>query len=158
MARWRIEPAACALALPLCPIRSFSRCFSGSALALGIGFLVGVERGWKHRDAPEGTRAAGAPHARHYRPDGRHCSGASARGRPDRLCRADCSLAGALIAFKVRESQRDNDVSVTGTIAALLVFALGVYAMLGDLRVAAAVGRGAGGVARLQAGAARLAR
>ncbi len=33
--------------------------FQRLAMALGIGFLVGVERGWKHRDAPDGTRAAG---------------------------------------------------------------------------------------------------
>ena len=33
--------------------------FQRLAMALGIGFLVGVERGWKHRDAPEGARAAG---------------------------------------------------------------------------------------------------
>jgi uncharacterized membrane protein (DUF4010 family) len=44
------------------------------------------------------------------------------------------------VTFKVRESQRDDDLSVTGTIAGLLVFALGAYAMWGDLRIAAAVG------------------
>lgn len=33
--------------------------FQRLAVALGIGFLIGVERGWKHRDAPDGTRAAG---------------------------------------------------------------------------------------------------
>ena len=38
------------------------------------------------------------------------------------------AFAAALIAFKLRESRRDNDLSVTGTIAALLVFALGAYA------------------------------
>lgn len=40
----------------------------------------------------------------------------------------------------MRESLKDDDISVTGTIAGLLVYALGVYAMWGDLRVAAAVG------------------
>lgn len=33
--------------------------FQRLGMALGIGFLVGVERGWKHRDAPDGARAAG---------------------------------------------------------------------------------------------------
>ena len=42
------------------------------------------------------------------------------------------------LAFKLRETEGDDDVSVTGTIAGLLVFALGVYCVLGDLRVAAA--------------------
>ena len=33
--------------------------FQRLAMALGLGLLLGVERGWRHRDAPEGTRAAG---------------------------------------------------------------------------------------------------
>jgi hypothetical protein len=33
--------------------------FQRLGLALGIGFLVGVEREWKHRETPEGQRAAG---------------------------------------------------------------------------------------------------
>jgi uncharacterized membrane protein YhiD involved in acid resistance len=28
-------------------------------LALAIGLLVGLERGWRERDAPEGSRTAG---------------------------------------------------------------------------------------------------
>lgn len=114
--------------------------FSRLAVALGIGFLVGVERGWRHRDAPDGSRAAGLrthavigltggfvglmlPHIGHLG-----------------FAALTLAFAAAFIVFKVRESQRDNDLSVTGTIAGLLVYALGVYAMWGDLRVAAAVG------------------
>lgn len=114
--------------------------FQRLAMALGVGFLVGVERGWKHRDAPEGARAAGLrTHAVIGLTGG--VTGAllgfvGAIG----FAAMTLALSAALIAFKLRESERDNDVSVTGTIAALLVYALGVYAMLGDLRVAAAVG------------------
>lgn len=114
--------------------------FQRLAMALGIGFLVGVERGWRHRDAPEGTRAAGLrTHA--------------VLGLTGGIVGALLPMAGevgfaalvlvigaAFIVFKVRESQRDNDLSVTGTIAGLLVFALGVYSMWGDLRIAAAAG------------------
>jgi uncharacterized membrane protein (DUF4010 family) len=50
------------------------------------------------------------------------------------------AFAAAFVTFKVLESQHDQDLSVTGTIAGLLVFALGVYAMRGNLAVAAAVG------------------
>jgi uncharacterized membrane protein (DUF4010 family) len=50
------------------------------------------------------------------------------------------SFAAAFITFKIRESLKDDDISVTGTIAGLLVYALGAYAMWGDLRIAAAVG------------------
>ncbi|GAM99249.1 mgtC family [alpha proteobacterium U9-1i] len=114
--------------------------FQRLAMALGIGFLVGVERGWKHRDAPDGARAAGL---RTHAVIGL-TGGVAGALLPfvGGLGFATISVAvsAALIAFKLRESERDDDVSVTGTIAGLLVYALGVYAMVGDLRVAAAVG------------------
>src|SRR5436190_1816561 len=43
-------------------------------------------------------------------------------------------------AFKLQEARHDNDFSVTGVIAALVVFALGGLAVLGDLTAAAASG------------------
>jgi uncharacterized membrane protein (DUF4010 family) len=114
--------------------------FQRLAMALGIGFLVGVERGWKHRDAPEGTRAAGLrTHAVIGLMGGATGALMPTVGQLGFLA-LTLAFAAAFIAFKVRESLRDNDVSVTGTIAGLLVFALGVYAMWGDLRIAAAVG------------------
>ncbi len=114
--------------------------FQRLAMALGIGFLVGVERGWKHRDAPEGTRAAGLrTHAVIGLMGGMTGAMLPAVGALGFLA-LTLAFAGAFITFKVRESLRDNDVSVTGTIAGLLVFALGAYAMWGDLRIAAAVG------------------
>ncbi|ANP47855.1 MgtC/SapB family protein [Candidatus Viadribacter manganicus] len=114
--------------------------FQRLAMALGIGFLVGIERGWKNRDAPDGTRAAGLrTHAVIGLLGGVTGSLLPTVG-PTGFAALTLAFAAAFITFKVRESQRDNDLSVTGTIAGLLVFALGVYAMLGDLRVAAAVG------------------
>ncbi|MBC7769441.1 MAG: MgtC/SapB family protein [Phycisphaerales bacterium] len=114
--------------------------FQRLAMALGIGFLVGVERGWQHREAPEGSRAAGL---RTYAVIGL-MGGVSGAMLPAigqiGFAALALAFAGAFVTFKVRESQRDNDISVTGTIAGLLVFALGAYAMWGDLRVAAAVG------------------
>lgn len=114
--------------------------FQRLAMALGIGFLVGIERGWKHREAPEGTRAAGL---RTHAAIGL-MGGISAALLPwiGHLGFAALALAfaAAFIVFKVRESQHDQDLSVTGTIAGLLVYALGAYAMLGDLVIAAAVG------------------
>lgn len=114
--------------------------FQRLAMALGVGFLVGVERGWKHRDAPEGARAAGLR---------THAVIGLTGGVAGALlpfigglgfAAITLAIAGAIVAFKLRESERDDDVSVTGTIAALLVYALGVHAMVGDLRVTAAVG------------------
>ncbi|HRP11960.1 MAG TPA: MgtC/SapB family protein, partial [Terricaulis sp.] len=114
--------------------------FSRLAMALGIGFLVGVERGWRHRDAPDGARAAGLrTHAVIGLSGGFVGLMLPAIGQLG-FAALTLAFAAAFITFKVRESQHDQDLSVTGTIAGLLVYALGVYAMWGDLRVAAAVG------------------
>lgn len=126
----------------LMPDVFFLDMFQRLGMALGIGFLVGVERGWKHRDAEEGTRAAGL---RTHAVIGLLGGVAGMIG----LLMGELAL-GALtlafiapfLAFKLREANVDKDVSVTGTIAGLLVYALGVYAVLGDLRIAAAVGVG----------------
>ena len=33
--------------------------FSGLAVAVGLGLLIGIERGWRQRNAAAGTRIAG---------------------------------------------------------------------------------------------------
>lgn len=114
--------------------------FQRLAMALGIGFMIGIERGWRHREAPEGSRAAGLrTHAVIGLAGGVAGAMLPALGQIG-FAALTLAFAAAFIIFKVRESQHDNDLSVTGTIAGLLVFALGAYAMWGDLRVAAAVG------------------
>jgi uncharacterized membrane protein (DUF4010 family) len=114
--------------------------FQRLGMALAIGFLVGVERGWKHREADEGARAAGLrTHA--------------VIGLLGGICGAISLVAGALVlaaltlafiapfmAFKLREADRDQDISATGALAGLLVFALGLYCVIGDIWVAAAAG------------------
>ncbi|MGE0595457.1 MAG: MgtC/SapB family protein [Hyphomonadaceae bacterium] len=114
--------------------------FQRLGLALGIGFLIGVEREWTHRDVPEGGRAAGVrTHAIIGLTGGVSAAMLPAIGELGFAALA-LGYAAALIVFKVRESLADGDLSVTGTIAALLVYMLGAYAVLGDLRVAAAAG------------------
>lgn len=110
------------------------------AMGLGLGFLVGVERGFRHRDTPEGSRAAGLrTHAVIGLLGG--VSGALLPTiGPIGFAALTLAFAAALIVFKVRESLVDNDLSVTGTLAALLLYALAAYAMSGDLRVVAASG------------------
>jgi uncharacterized membrane protein (DUF4010 family) len=110
------------------------------AMAVALGFLLGVERGWRHRDAPEGSRAAGLrTHAIIGLLGGISGALLPAIG-PVGFAALTLAFAAALIAFKLMESQRDKDVSATGTFAALAVFALGAYCLHGDLRIAAAVG------------------
>lgn len=109
-------------------------------VALAIGFLVGVERGWRHRDAADGSRAAGL---RTHALIGLF-GGLAGLLRPLAGEWAFVALtlcfAAAFVMFKLRESESDKDISVTGTVAGLMVFALGAYAVLGDMRIAAAAG------------------
>lgn len=114
--------------------------FQRLAMALGVGFLVGVERGWRHRDAPDGARAAGLrTHAIIGLMGGVAGASLPAVGALG-FAALTLAFAGAFVAFKLKESERDNDISVTGTIAGLLVYALGAYAMWGNLLAVAAVG------------------
>lgn len=114
--------------------------FQRLAMATGLGFLVGVEREWKHREAAEGERAAGLrTHAIIGLTGGIAAALLPWIGALG-FAALTLAFAGALISFKLRESERDGDISVTGTMAALLVFALGAYSFVGDLRIAAAAG------------------
>lgn len=114
--------------------------FQRLGLAVGIGFLVGVEREWKHRDAPEGSRAAGLRTHAIIGLFGGISGTLLPEVGPLGFSALAIAFAAALIAFKIRESLVDQDISVTGTIAALLVFALGAYAVVGNVTIAAAAG------------------
>lgn len=114
--------------------------FQRLGLALGIGFLVGIEREWKHRDVPEGQRAAGVrTHAIIGLTGGIAAALLPSIG-PLGFASVTLAFAAALVMFKLRESELDQDISVTGTIGALLVYALGAYAVVGHVVVAAACG------------------
>lgn len=109
-------------------------------VALAIGFLVGVERGWRHRDAADGSRAAGLrTHALIGLFGGLAGLLRPLAGEWAFVALTLCFTA-AFVVFKLRESESDKDISVTGTVAGLMVFALGAYAVLGDMRIAAAAG------------------
>jgi len=114
--------------------------FQRLGIALAIGLLVGVERGWREREGKPGSRTAGVrthaligllggvwgalvPHV------GEIALGFSV-----------LAFGGAFAAFKWRETAAEGDFSVTGVIGAYLVFALGAYAVLGEMVIAVAVG------------------
>lgn len=107
-------------------------------LSLAIGFLVGVERGWKQRSEREGERAAGL---RTFALAGL-LGGLTAMLAP--LAGGGVSAALALafcfafILFQVRHSGNGSDNSATSSVAGLSVFALGAYAIIGDQMLAAA--------------------
>lgn len=115
------------------------------AVALGIGLLIGIERGWRTRDEKPGSRTAGV---RTFTIIGLlgGTAGvlAEAAGTP-------LTLAGGVIlglsftAFAVTfalmcrdENRADDSYSATTAIAGMLTFALSAYAMIGDPRAAGA--------------------
>ena len=114
--------------------------FQRIGIAVAIGFAVGVERGWKSRAAEDESRVAGL---RTYILIG-VLGGVGAILSQELVSWAFAALTlvfgAAWTAFKWLETQRDGDISITGLVAGLIVYALGGYAIVGDLQVAAAAG------------------
>lgn len=109
-------------------------------LALAIGFVIGLERGWKERDEGEGHRTAGL---RTFALIGLlgGIFGALSLGGDRLLLAAGFVTTGACVAaFMWREGQRNKDLSATSLIAALLTFMLGATALLGDMAITAGAG------------------
>lgn len=115
------------------------------AVALGIGLLIGIERGWRTRDERPGSRTAGV---RTFTIIGLlgGTAGvlAEAAGRPLTLtggivlglCFAAFAVTFALMCRD--ENLADKKYSATTAIAGMLTFALAAYAMVGDMRTAGA--------------------
>ncbi len=109
------------------------------SVSLAIGLLIGVERGWKERDAEEGRRIAGV---RTYGLIGL-MGGATAL-----LAKhigslifglAFAGLAAVLTtAYVINLSYVSKDVSITSLVSGLLVFVLGALAAIGEVTISAA--------------------
>ncbi|MCW5745783.1 MAG: MgtC/SapB family protein [Alphaproteobacteria bacterium] len=108
------------------------------AVALAIGLLVGLERGWRSREEAEGERTAGL---RTYALSG-------LLGGVAGLLTADNHVALAVIfvaftatfaAFQWRELSAAGTYSVTSVVAAMLTFVVGAYAVLGVPHIAVAI-------------------
>lgn len=106
--------------------------------SLAVGLLIGMERGWKLREAGEGGRVAGF---RTFALLGL-LGGVSAL-LAERLGALVLGLAfiavaaGVTVAYVVNV-QRTNDESITSLVASLLTFSLGAVAGLGEVEVAVA--------------------
>jgi uncharacterized membrane protein (DUF4010 family) len=113
------------------------------AVALGIGLLVGLERGWRRREAEPGRRAAGIrTFALSGLLGGITAALAQSLGSGSLLAGLVLGLvfAGHAIVFAVfsrDENRAVGSFSATTAIAGMLTFVLGAYAMLGDMLVAA---------------------
>jgi uncharacterized membrane protein (DUF4010 family) len=115
-------------------------------LGLALGFVIGLERGWKERDEGEGHRTAGI---RTFSLIGLlgGIFGILSLGGDRILIAAGFVLTGAVLAvFMWREGERQGDYSATTLIAALLTFMLGALAVLGDMAIAAGAGVAAVGL------------
>ncbi|WP_238121172.1 MULTISPECIES: MgtC/SapB family protein [unclassified Xanthobacter] len=109
------------------------------AVSLAIGLLVGVERGWQERKEAEGSRTAGIRTYALTGLLGGVCAALSqALNSAAVLIAAGLATSVLFAVFKYREMVRDNDYSITGLVAAMLVFALGALAVAGETSVAAA--------------------
>ena len=110
-------------------------------LALAIGLLVGLERGWREREAPEGSRTAGI---RTYGISGLVGGAAMALGNASQnnliLPASFLGFTAVFAWFKWHEAEHDEDFSATSVIAAIAVFAFGALSVAGKPTEAAAGG------------------
>ncbi len=117
--------------------------FQRLAVALAIGFLIGLERGWKTRLEPDGDRAAGL----RTNALGGLLGGVWAAlgmshgdGGLIALSLAFTVFSAAIVLFRYREAQQEKTNGATTVVAAMLAFALGALAVMGDMAVAGALG------------------
>jgi uncharacterized membrane protein (DUF4010 family) len=116
------------------------------AVALGIGLLIGLERGWRSREEKPGSRAAGF---RTFAISGllggvvgalaQAAGGAASAGGGAVIGIGLAAFAAVMTIFCLEENRDDKNFSATTAIAGILTFALGAYALLGDMRAAGAV-------------------
>lgn len=115
-------------------------------LSLALGFVIGLERGWKERGEGEGKRAAGI---RTFSLVGLlgGLFGSLSLGGDRILIAAGFVTTSAVMALYIwRENQREGDFSATTVVAALVTFMLGATAVLGDMKIAAGAGVAAVGL------------
>lgn len=106
------------------------------AVALAIGLLVGLERGWKTREEEDGQRAAGFRTFALSGLLGGIAAALSAVSEPIVLAAIFLGYLAVFAAFHWLEAKREQSFSATSVVAGALTFALGAYAVLGELTVA----------------------
>lgn len=113
--------------------------FRRLAVALAIGLLIGLERGWQTREDMDRQRAAGLRTFALTGLLGGICGLLSTVTNATIVLAAGLlAYTGAMAAFSYLEAATEKNFSVTGVVAGILTFLLGAYAMLGDETVAVA--------------------
>lgn len=111
--------------------------FESLGIALAIGLLIGVERGWTQRDLAEGDRVAGL---RTFGLIGL-LGGALAlfgEGSPVLLATGFVALAALVVAAHWRSAPGIGDYGITTEVAALVTYVLAALSVTGEPAVAAA--------------------
>lgn len=117
------------------------------AIALGIGLVVGVERGWQTRTLPSGRRTAGVrTFALIGLLGGALAAVTQALASPLLLAVGFVMFAAGFGLLTLRELKARRHFSATGLVAGLLVFVLGAFAVVGDPRIAGAAAITATGI------------
>ncbi|TCM82594.1 MgtC/SapB family protein [Rhodovulum steppense] len=113
--------------------------FRRLGLALAIGLLFGLERGWHARDEPEGERVAGLRTFGLTGLLGGVCGWLGMLVGPVFPGLAFVAMAALVAVTYWAQIEENEDQGLTTEVALLLTFALGAAALLGDMAAAAAV-------------------
>lgn len=108
-------------------------------VALAIGLLIGTERGWQQRAAPEGERIAGIRTFGLIGLLGGLGGLLATHFSATVLGLMFIGVAGVVTVAYLINLPRDKDIGITSLMAALLTFVLGAMATLGHIFAAAAV-------------------
>lgn len=110
--------------------------FRRLAVALAIGLLVGLERGWHTRGEQDRQRAAGFRTFALCGLFGGISAALSQITGPVVLGFIFVAYTGAFAAFQWLEARVNKDLGATSVVAGLLTFVLGAFAVLGNLNIA----------------------
>lgn len=108
------------------------------ALALAVGLLIGVERGWQQRAGAEGSRVAGIRTFGIVGLLGGVAALISGSLETAAFGLAFLGFAAVLVGAHAVAASRTGDLSATSAMAGLLTFLLGAAAVQGEMAVAAA--------------------
>ncbi len=104
---------------------------SGLATALGVGLLIGTERGWRLRDEPDGQRVAGLRTFGLLGLLGGICGLISFLATAILAAVLIAGIVAVLLVSHMRDMSLDGHVDATSMVAALLTLALGVLVTIG---------------------------
>lgn len=114
--------------------------FERLGLALAIGLLMGVERGWDKREAPEGGRAAGIRTFALIGLLGGIAGSFVRDAGPFPLAAGFVAIGALVVATYVVRSRAEPGIGFTTEVAELTAFGLGALAAIGEGAAAAAGG------------------